>query len=218
MISIDTLIDKQDNFEIIRDQIAGILALEVASQINLAESFNKDSSLWDLKIYTERTNPWEQWLNDGESNNTPLVNVWFDSSTFDTSASNTVKDQKCEGIFNIDCYGYGKSQGYESGDELASLEVQRAVRLVRNIIMSANYTYLDLRGTVWARFPQSITMFQPEKENHVQHIVAARISLRVTFSENSPQITGNPLETVSAKVKRAEDGEIVINADYNYTS
>lgn len=219
MILIDTLIDKQDNFEIIRDQIAGILALEVASQKALAETDNKDPTLWDLKIFTERSNPWEQWLNDGEQDPTPIVNVWFDSSTFDVSASNTVKDQKCEGTFNIDCYGYGKSSGYESGDELASKEVQRAIRLVRNIIMSANYTYLDLRGTVGRRFPQSITIFQAQKESpHVQHVIGARLSLSVTFSENSPQITGNPLELVSTKVKRAEDGSVVINADYNYTS
>ena len=59
---ISELIDKQDNFEIVRDQIAAILVNEVASQMALATAEAKDPEDWNLQIFTERSNPWEKWL------------------------------------------------------------------------------------------------------------------------------------------------------------
>ena len=186
---IQELIDKQDNFEIIRDQIAAILKTESVSQMEKAESAAKDPNLWKLRIYTERSNPWEQFTGE-VADTSPLVNVWFDNETFDERASNTHQRQKTEGIFNIDCYGMGISSdepgaGHKPGDKEAALEVQRAIRLVRNILMSSTYTYLGLRGTVWQRWPQAISVFQPqENERPVEHVVGSRIALK-TVSLNS---------------------------------
>ena len=65
MSLIPDLIDKEDTFEIVRNQIALILANESASQVALATTAGKpDPNLWALKVYTERSNPWEQALND----------------------------------------------------------------------------------------------------------------------------------------------------------
>ena len=221
---IPTLIDKQDTFEIVRDQIAAILALEIANQQTLAIAAAKDPKDWKLRIYTERSNPWEQFLNiENETDRSPLVNVWFDNTSFDDKASNVMERQRSDAIFNIDCYGCGVSSneitgGHNPGDKEAAFEVQKAVRLVRNILMAAEYTYLGLRGTVWKRMPQSVTVFQPQIEGRfVQHIVGARIAFSVSFSEFSPQVQPETLEYLSAIINRAEDGEIVINADYDYT-
>ncbi|MCH9712753.1 MAG: hypothetical protein K0U20_09035 [Proteobacteria bacterium] len=216
-----TLIDKQDTAEIIRDQIAAILAFEVANQKTLAIAASKDPALWDLKIYTERSNPWEQFLSDNPDP-TPIVNVWFDNESFDKTASNVVERQKATGVFNIDCYGFGISAddgtGHKPGDREAAFEVQRAIRLVRNILMSAENTYLQLpRGTAWDRFPGSITSFQPAIDSQqVQQIVGARILFNVSYNEFSPQIEGDILELLSVDVNRTEDGQIVVEADYNY--
>jgi hypothetical protein len=71
---------------------------------------------------------------------------------------------------------------------------------------------------VWSRWPQSITVFQPEIDGRsVQQIVAARIALRVDFNELSPQGPEETLEYVSIDIKRAEDGMIIAEADYDYT-
>lgn len=220
-MTIQTLIDKQDNFEVVRDQIAAILALEVTSQMALALAALKDPELWNLKIYTERSNPWEQVLNS-DTDRTPIVNVWYDNSNFDPSASNISERQKSDTVFNIDCYGFGLATdipagGHNPGDKDAALEVQRALRLVRNILMASNYTYLDLRGLVWQRWPQSINVFQPQLDGRaIQQVVGARIALRVAFNEFSPQYVAETLELLSVKVKRTEDGEIVAEADYEY--
>jgi len=177
-MTISTLIDKQDTFEIVRDQIGAILKIEIANQMQLATDAGKDPNDWKLRIFTERSNPWEEFLNE-EVDTSPLVNVWFDNSNFDASKSNVVERQASETVYNIDCYGYGRSRddgatGQILGDKEASFEVQKALRLVRNILMSAEYTYLGLRGTVWHRMPQSITAFQPQLDaRQMQQIVGA---------------------------------------------
>jgi hypothetical protein len=218
---IESLIDKQDNFEIIRDQIAAILVTEVVNQKALAIATGKDADLWDFKTYTERSNPWESYLND-IAELTPIVNVWYDNSNFKEASSNILERQNSEAIFNIDCYAVANSSdneagGHNPGDQEAAFAVQRVIRLVRNILMAAEYTYLGLRGLVWQRWPQTVTMFQPQQDRaNVRPIIAARIALKVSFNEFSPQISGNMLELVSSKVKRTEDGEVVIEADYEY--
>jgi hypothetical protein len=215
------LIDKQDTFEIVRDQITAILVTEITNQQVLAAAASKDPADWKLNIYQERANPWEQFLNN-DDDPSPIVNVWYDSSSFDPSSSNVVERQKAEGVFNIDCYGYGVSQdvaagGHKPGDKEAALQVQKALRLVRNILMAAEYTYLGLRGTVWGRWPQAVTVFQPQIDGRtVQQVVGARLAFRVTFSEFSPQVVAETLELLSVDVKRTEDGLVVLEADYEY--
>lgn len=221
-MTIPALIDKQDNFEIVRDQIAAILALEVASQMALATAAAKDPDDWKLRVYIERSNPWEVFLND-DTDRSPLVNVWFDNSNFPQNRGNVVERQGSESVFNLDCYGYGRSAddpigGHIPGDSEAALEAQRAIRLVRNILMASEYTYLGLRGVVGRRWPRTITVFQPQIDSRpVQQIVAGRISLDVYFNELSPQAEGEALEYISAVIKRAEDGQVIINADYDFT-
>lgn len=223
---ITTLIDKQDNFEVVRDQIAQILANEVAGQKILAVAAGKDPDDFDLKIFTERSNPWEQFLNDPPpgTGRSPIINVWFDSETFPEGVGGTVERQRADGLFNIDCYGFAVSAdveagGHAPGDKAAAIEAQRAFRLVRNILMAATYTYLDLRGVVAQRWPQSVEVFQPEiNSRSVQQIVAARLVLRVTYNEFAPQVEPVTLEFVSVDVKRAEDGSVIAETDYDFTT
>lgn len=215
------LIDKFDTFEIIRDQIAAILVLEVVNQKTLAAAAAKDPALWDLKVYIERANPFEAFQNDNPDV-TPIVNVWFDNEQFDKSASNLVERQKGTGVFNIDIYAVGVSQtdgtGHKPGDREAALEAQRAIRLVRNILMAAENMYLQLtRQTAWDRIPQAVTLFQPTiGDQPVQNIMGARLALSVSYNEFSPQVEGEIMELLSVDIKRTEDGQLVAEADYEY--
>lgn len=223
-MTLQALIDKRDTFEIVRDQIAAILTLEVANQMALASAAGENPELWNVAVYSERSNPWEMPLNDIT---TPKkwVNVWFDATNFDPSASDPVKRQKSQTVYNVDCYGVGVSSddpagGHNPGDREASFVMQRCVRLVRNILMASENTYLQLpRGKVWGRWINSITSFQPQMDsNTVQQLVASRISFRVEFNEFSPQFEGEPLELLTAQVKRAEDGQVIIETDFEYTA
>lgn len=201
----------QDNLENIRDQIAAILKVELANQAVLTEQAQP-------RVFLERSNPWGVFL-EGASSELPVINVWFDTLSYEGTASNIVERQRAEATYNIDCYGYGASvesaAGHTPGDQTAALECQRAIRLARRILMSAHYTYLGMRGTVWKRWPQSITVFQPEIDSRaVQNVVAGRLTLSVQFNEFSPQITGETLETLSVEVLRAGTGELYLRADY----
>ena len=220
-MTLPALIDKQDTFEIVRDQLALLLANEIANQKALATAGGKDPALWDIKIYAERSNPWEQYLNQNPVT-TPIANVWFDSEVFDPRRSNVVESQTATGTFNIDVYGYGVASedgtGQQVSDKNAALEVNRALRLIRNILMAAENTYLQLtRGTAWDRMPQTITVYQPELDNRpLQNIRAARMVFNVTYNEFSPQVPGDTLEYLAVDIKRAEDGSIIAEADYQY--
>lgn len=220
---IDHLMNEHSTFEIVRDKIALILATEIESQMALATSEGKDPNDFYARVYTERTRTWEQFLNVPVSDTSPLINVMFDQSNFDGGSSGTVARQKSSTTYNIDCYGYGAAEGVSgggqlTGDMLANFEVQKAIRIVRNILMAAEYVVLDLRGVVWKRWITTINAFQPIIDSTpVQSVVGARISFNVDFNEASPQVTPTILNEVNVDVNRASDGQILTEANYDYT-
>jgi hypothetical protein len=222
MATLDALINKQDTFEIVRDQIASILALEVANQKTLASSLSEDPELWDLEIYSERANFWEKFLNE-QTDQVPIVNIVFNSLNVDESSSTRSGTITANGVYNIYVYAHGLSSdnetgGHNPGDRLAAYTLHRAIRLVRNILMASQNTYLQLRPLVSERQLDSIEIFDPAfNENPIQNVVAGRLALRVRFNEFSPQETPVDLELLSVDVKRTEDGQIVAEADYDYT-
>lgn len=221
---IETLIDKVDQFELVRDELAAILAVESAQQQVLALAALPtplDPRLWKLRVFVERADPWSEFQDaQDQSDATPIVNVWFDESTIDLKRSNLVERQATEGTFNVDVYGYGIAEQtgpstHIPSDERAARDVHRGVRLVRNILMAGHYTYLGMRGVVGRRYVQSIKSFQPTIDNRpVQGVHAARLALRVDFNEFSPQVQGQPFELLHVTVKRKETGEIYFAAQY----
>jgi len=228
-VPIQSLVDKQDTFEIVRDQIAAIISAESISQQALAVVAGEDPNLWKLNVYKERSIPWERFLNlDPETATaeeaTPIVNVRYGIDTVDEHASDVVEKQKSVGLFYIDCYGYGFAQddggtGHIPGDLTAALESQRALRLVRNFLMSSTNTYLQLtRGVVWKRMPRERQTFQPEKDDDNEaRIVASRLELEVWFKELSPQYEGQPLEELIVDYKYDADGAVIASVEFDYS-
>ncbi|ANO58039.1 hypothetical protein [Shewanella phage SFCi1] len=218
MSQITTLIDGPDTFEVIRDKIAQILADESANQVALATTAGKPNPQeWALKVYTERATPWDNGKDDEV-----IVNVWYDTASIDESASNTVQSQTMRGTFNIDVIGFATSKadgaGQKPGDEGAARVAQRGLRLVRNIIMSSFYTYLDLRGVVGQRMPQSITSFQPQLNDQAYlNAVGSRFALAVRYEETSPQYQPIPLQELAIEVQIAEDGRVLAEVEYKFT-
>ncbi len=228
------LIDKQDGFEVVRDQIGLLLVENQATQVALATAASKpDPNEWKLRVFLERSNPWEQFTNaptDASPDQSPVVNVWYESGSFDMARSNPVSRQNHEGTFNIDVYGWGIAAeigggGHTPGDLEAALIAQRGVRLCRNILLSAQNVYLQLRAkqrpdvAVGLRWVQSITSFQPEIQNESAHaIVGIRLALRVQFSEFAQQVDEtNLLEFIAVDIHRASDGMLIAEADFELT-
>jgi hypothetical protein len=220
-MTLQVLIDKRDNFEIIRDQIASLLVAEISNQQTLATLALKNPDDWNLRIFSERSNAWEIWLND-QSDTTPIVNVSFDVSNVDGLSSDPMRKQKTNATFNIDCYGIGISSdeplsGHVLGDEKAAREAHRAIRLVRNILMAAENTYLQMRGIVGERRNSSIEIFQPQRgDDGMQQIIAARMQLEVKFNEFVDQYLPQTLEYVAIDVIALDDGQLILETDYTY--
>ena len=228
------LIDKQDGFEIVRDQIGLLLVENQAAQVALATTASKpDPDEWKLRVFLERSNPWEQFTNapeDAVPDQSPIVNVWYESGSFPTAKGNTIARQDHEGTFNIDVYGWGLATelsggGHTPGDLDAALIAQRGTRLCRNILLSAQNAYLQLRQNqrpdvaVGMRWVQSITSFQPEIQNESAHaIVGIRLALRVQFSEFAQQADEtNLLDFIAVDIHRASDGMLIAEADFDLT-
>ena len=223
---VQSLIDKQDSFEVVRDQITQRLKDELVNQQNLAVADGRDPSDWELKVYAERFNPVEEWLNttNVSVDKTPVINVWFDNIAFDGNASSISERQKGTGTYNIDCYALGiatdQTTGHLPGDEDASKQVQRVAKLVRNILMASSNVYIGFPpGFIWRRWITSITSFQPQiNSNTVQQVVGVRIILQVDFSEESPQYVGESLCNLGVTLQSAEDGSIIAQVEYDYAT
>lgn len=218
---IDSLIDKRDTFEIIRDQIALILASETANQQALATAAGEDPADWELKIYEERANPWEAFQ-DAPATAPPIINVWFETASLNSSASNVMERQDMRGTFNVDCYAYASATesegGHVPGDEAAALAAHKAARLVRNILSAATYTYLGLQGTVNEKRITNVTAFQPAQQtNSMQQVLAVRLTLTCRYNEFSPQVEGTSMEFLHIDTYRLEDGSLYFDLDYDYT-
>jgi hypothetical protein len=222
---IGQLIDKQDTFEQVRDQVALILAQESTSQQALATAAGKDPALWKLRVFIERTNPWEFLrTNNGQppTDRSPVVCVWYDGSNLDGRASQTIDRQQMTATVNIDVYGIGVTEllggaGHVPGDQNAALEAQRGARLVRNILMSDSYVYLGLRGLVGERSITGVQSYQPDSgAQNAQQMSAMRLTLQVKLVEYGPQTAGVTLDEINAIV-RDGDGMVLVDATYQST-
>lgn len=210
---IDELIQTPDVSEVIRDQIAAILVTEIANQQALASAAQLDPDDWKLRVYLERSSPWNAYLDatDDTIDDSPIVNVALDRADYDPSASSTVEGQRATAVYHVDCYGYAVSandaSGHTAGDKRAAFEVQRAKRLVRNILMAGHYAYLGLtRGIVGRRWLTSEEYFQPVQDtNPVQRVQGARLTFTVLYTEGSPQVTGELLSQIYYVLKREGD-------------
>lgn len=215
-MTIKTLITKRDNFEIIRDQIAVTIATGTKSQMALAVAANRNPDDWELRVFTERLNPWDYLVDKS-----PIVNVWFETSRYDRSSSNVMERQSSQSVFNIDCLGFSDSAddpkgGHIPGDQKAVENMHRAMRLVRNIMMHNAQTYLGMQGVVSSRWIDNISTFQPENNANrsITHVVGGRIAMSVNFNEFSPQDEFDTLDYISVDVLRAENGQVLAEADY----
>ena len=100
---IKTLITGKDNVEIIRDQIAAILSLELQNQKELAqEAETPDAAQYDVSVYVENAHPYEIGVNKP-----PLrfVNVILPKASLISGSRSGV--QKEQAVFWLDCAATG---------------------------------------------------------------------------------------------------------------
>jgi hypothetical protein len=183
------LVETPDGFELVRDKIAEILAKETLLQQSQAQAAGYDPDGWKFSVYEERSRPWEVYRDCVET--TPIVNIWYDTDSFDRATSNSEDRQKTTSIYHIDCFAYATSQqtedGHSPGDESAAKAAHRIGRLVRRILMHPKYESLgfsDDENPIWYRWVTSRLAFQPTSSNvPIQNVMGFRIDLEVQHNE-----------------------------------
>ncbi len=213
------LIDKLDSFELVRDQIAGILVAEVANQRTLATAALKDPLDYTLNVYLERDFPVDRWLNSGVTDDistAPIVSVWMEQSSINMrKTSNANNEQSFDVVYNLDVMARGFSSdvgagGYSPADRAARIKCHSAVRLVRNILAHPNNSRLGLPSIVHS-FPQFENFeLGPAPLDTTEPNISiwnCRCRFRVPMQETTLLAAEVPLELIRIDV--SDDGGVV---------
>jgi hypothetical protein len=197
------LLDAPDILEVVRDQIAAVLSLELRNQRTLAFDFRKqDAKDYDIAVFIENARPY-----DGEGVLKALVNVLLPKAQV-LDANSRVGSQKTRATFWLDCAAWGNDAGW-ADDRSAALRAWKTARMVRRILMADVYAYLGLRGIVASRRVVSMEAGTPgNTENSAFAVSVVRISLEVDFLEKSIGVDCAALESIHFEIS-PDTGEIM---------
>jgi hypothetical protein len=205
---IQNLIDAADNVEVIRDQIAAILKLEIENQYQKSQDDE-----YNIKIFIENARPVETETDEG-AELSRFINAQL--SRVDIPKSNSrIGRQAGTATFFIDCTAYGSSEGDYRDDKEAAFKAWRIARLVRNIIMCEPYTYLGMQGVVRSRIITTMETGAPNMQSEAQATTIVRVTLEVDFIENTFGISYDTLELINFTCNSAT-GEVLVKLDFDY--
>lgn len=200
---ITELIDTPDNVEVVRDQIAAILSLELQNQFKTAkEKEAQNASDYDIKIYAENSRPYDT----AEDEMVSLVNIVLQEVTVPHS-NPRMGDQKEQAIIHIYCIANGNTIGNFRDDKSATFRAWKIMRLVRRILMSEPYTYLGMRKIVTSRTFTKMEAGTPNAQQ-AQAFTVIRASLEVQFVEGYIGGPSVPFAGYDFEVS-PDDGQVV---------
>ena len=201
------LIKDRDNIEIVRDQIAALLSLELQNQRKLAESAGApDACDYDIEIYVENSRPYD--ITDGDNEDVSLVNIVCQEVTV-PSSNPRMGNQKSQAIFDLYCIADGGNYGNFRDDRSATFRAWKIMRLIRRIIMSEQYVYLGMRRIVTSR---TFTKMESGTPNHnaqgARFFSVIKASLEVQFVEGFIGSPSVPFDGYEFEVMPT-DGQVI---------
>lgn len=226
-MTLQSLIDKKDSFELVRDQIAGILVTELANQQALAVIAAKDPLDWTITVLLERDAPIEKWLNAAPERTAPTVPTVSisveNSNRNDKKSSVAGGEQVYEVTYILDVLARGVTtetagDGHLAADQAARLNCHAAVRLVRNILSATENRRLKLNAIVHGHVHFRTIEFGEAATVETQpnfSVWAGRCRFSVTMTELSPEYEGVPLDVIRIIV--SDDGGVVLDTEVDTT-
>ena len=177
-MSLITLPIESQAFEIIRDQIAIILASEIDNQGVLTY----DSRLLGMKIFVEAINP-------EDKADLPVVNVSFVKGLY---GDLKVYDGTNKGVYsyNIDVYVNAKETSSSRGDQLSALALQRILAVCRVVLDHPIYKTLAFGAGFIFRTKCNEILIKDEGKNDALNSRMGRITLEVHAQESTLFPTG----------------------------
>jgi len=158
------------NFEIIRDRIALIVATELENQYNLFGGFNPS-------VWIERFIPFD-------ISELPAVNIVFESMALVNK-----NPSKClyEGKFNIQVSVSSGDLYNQSGDVLSSIDCQKLTGQIRYILENPNNLRLQFPSNpsiVQGNEISEIQISKPEEKDG-NYTTVSQLGLKIKFEENN---------------------------------
>lgn len=191
------------NFELVRSQIAAILALELSNQSTLLtdaqpwpaekeEEYSLSLKSIPSKVWEERfKRPQSEEYKDGV-----VVNVLFAQAPLNDLQ--TVSTQNGDNTYIVEVYSGEREPNTENpskeGDSLAAIKLQRALAQCRAILMNPNYQRLgfdDKPYFIGKVSVSNIQISQPDDGNdNSANLIYGRFNVTVKMSETVEQVQG----------------------------
>jgi hypothetical protein len=192
-------------FELVRSQVAAILAVEFQHQIDLnTASQTPDALIPDAVAFFE-----ERFVAiDQESE--PTINITFEQGTL---AEQDATQTNGTYIYNIDCYTSANYTNSTRGDTNAMLQCNRMMGLCRAILEDTRYKTLGFaQPFVMYRHVTHMGMYQPTQKDSTSSVMG-RLRLEVKVPETAQDIP--PMYLIDALTNVTIDTS---NSGYQYTS
>lgn len=196
MPKILTQIDPQA-FELIRDQIAAILA----DELNYQGVLKSDNDLLKIKVYVESINP-------EDKEDLPIVNVclahgeWPDRKSYDGKIKGNY-------TYNIDFYTNSPTDDNDEGDKLSGVKLQKLMGISRAILENPIYRILGYNpGFVERVGLKDLNIRLETKNTDALNTRMGRLTFLVEVQESVDLLTGQPLQqwTAAVSINNTSDG------------
>lgn len=208
--AVSELISTPDNIEIIRDQVAALLALDLENQHRLAvEAGDPNAEDYNAAVFVENDDPLQYVDSDTPGANPfPCLNVSLDSTEQEKGTA-SVNTSRMNATILVDVYAAGNADGGGDFGTSAALKAWKTARLARNILRAEANTYLRLRGVV-GRVSFRFQSGEPNKPQSAIRVRMVRITLGVDYVEGVPMSPSDSLEVVAARITDG-DGRVVLD-------
>ena len=177
------------NFELIRDRVGEILAVEIPNQ----NDASKVKAVW-----RERVIPFNK-------DELPAINVSYAGTRLDNHNS---LESTGETEYHIDVHGNSPHGEFKPGDQLSSEEVTRIAGIVWYILSSQEYRTLDFTPPFISHRSISDIQIGRQSVGDASNTVVARVILKVNAQESVSQtlpVTGEIYSTI-AKLNNTDKG------------
>ena len=179
------------NFELVRDRIATILADEISAQALIAPLTPE----LDATVHLERFVPFDKV-------DMPCVNVVFANGNYDNQNTLTA-----DGIYkyNIDVYTKSKTIGTDGGDKLATIKLHSLLGMIRAILENPQYRTLAFAPPSLQRVTVvDIAVEQPQNTQDGSSVIMGRLTFDVSVCEGTHLQTANNISGWETSVQMDE--------------
>ncbi len=181
------------NYELIRDRIALVLADEIDNQVVLSYD-----PYIDVTVYCERTKTFDK-------TEMPAVNVSLANGSYGNKHQGSIDGTY---IFNIDVYVNSKSTLAQDGDVRSAFNLQKLLGIVRYVLEDPLYKTLGFApGFIMTSKVNDFNFAVPENMDSMNHMMA-RLTYSVTANEKNTLITPNVIDSyiTTLKILESEQG------------